>query len=282
MNSFAYHENKPRGTYGFPIEYHFLDKRHPKYIMPFHWHLEYEILLIKQGEFNLRINNEVINIKSGEVAFISEGDLHGGEPCNCIYDCIVFNLEQIINDNPLLKSKCKDILNNHTIKTHFSSGDKLTKIVIDIFNVINNKEEGFEISVIGLLWQMVGNILSEKKYIKNIFSGRHNERTEQIKKVLFHIREEYNNPLTLNYLSEIANLSPRYFCRIFNQLIGKTPIEYLNYYRIECACNMFYSSGINVTEVAFACGFNDLSYFIKTFKKIKGMTPKKFLSQQKK
>jgi AraC-like DNA-binding protein len=56
----------------------------------------------------------------------------------------------------------------------------------------------------------------------------------------------------------------------------KTPVEYLNTYRIERASGMLLNSGKSVTDIAFSCGFNDLSYFIKTFKSIKGITPAKF------
>jgi AraC-like DNA-binding protein len=57
----------------------------------------------------------------------------------------------------------------------------------------------------------------------------------------------------------------------------RTPIDYLNYYRIERACFKLVSTNLSITEVAFECGFNDLSYFIKTFKKYKAITPKQYL-----
>ena len=50
----------------------------------------------------------------------------------------------------------------------------------------------------------------------------------------------------------------------------KSPVEYLNLYRIERASRKLLNSDMSVTDVAFACGFNDLSYFIKTFKAVKG------------
>ena len=56
----------------------------------------------------------------------------------------------------------------------------------------------------------------------------------------------------------------------------KTPVEYIVLYRIERAARKLRNSQLSVTEIAFSCGFNDLSYFIKTFKNIKGVTPTKF------
>ena len=60
------------------------------------------------------------------------------------------------------------------------------------------------------------------------------------------------------------------------EMTRKSPVEYLNTYRVEKAARKLITSDISVTDVAFACGFNDLSYFIKTFKAYKGVTPAKF------
>jgi AraC-like DNA-binding protein len=56
----------------------------------------------------------------------------------------------------------------------------------------------------------------------------------------------------------------------------KSPMAYLNNYRIERAAGKLMSTDLTVTDIAYGCGFNDLSYFIKTFKLIKGISPNKF------
>lgn len=84
------------------------------------------------------------------------------------------------------------------------------------------------------------------------------------------------NQLTLGNLAEAADMSPKYFCRFFSEMTGKTPIEYLNYYRIECAAEQLLYTDDLVTDIALNCGYNDLSYFVKTFKKYKAQTPKQF------
>ena len=84
-------------------------------------------------------------------------------------------------------------------------------------------------------------------------------------------------PLTLEEISGSVNMSPKYFCRFFHEMTHRTPIDYLNYYRIERACYQLITTNLSITEIAYASGFNDLSYFIKTFKKYKGTTPKKYL-----
>ena len=62
-------------------------------------------------------------------------------------------------------------------------------------------------------------------------------------------------------------------CHFFQQLTHRTPIDYLNAYRIEQACCLLLSGAHSVTDAAYCCGFNDLSYFIRIFRRYKGTSP---------
>ena len=55
MKFLASHESSTRGTFDFPIELYYVDKMHPRYEMPFHWHMEFELMLVLSGEFSLLI-----------------------------------------------------------------------------------------------------------------------------------------------------------------------------------------------------------------------------------
>ncbi len=71
-------------------------------------------------------------------------------------------------------------------------------------------------------------------------------------------------------------MSPKYFCHFFKQMTQYTPIEYLNRRRIEAACYRILSGWQSMTELTYECGFSDLSYFIRVFKRIVGVTPKQY------
>lgn len=143
---------------------------------------------------------------------------------------------------------------------------------------MKSKRIGYEFITQGSLYHLLGIILEYELYInKNIYTKKNQDRVLQLKKVLSLIEEEYSNPISLEYLSRTACMTPKYFCKFFYEMTNKTPIEYLNYYRIESACEQLITTDLPITEIALNCGFNDVSYFIKTFKKYKGTTPKKYL-----
>ena len=94
--------------------------------------------------------------------------------------------------------------------------------------------------------------------------------------MLEYIDANYASAISLADLSRLAGMSPKYFCRYFRAAIHRTPMDYLNYYRIERACHILTSSELPITEVGYQCGFNDSSYFVKTFRKYMGITPKAY------
>ena len=53
MSYSDYQEQKVRGTFDFPVEFHHVDEAHPRYQMPFHWHIDYELLRVVSGHLSL-------------------------------------------------------------------------------------------------------------------------------------------------------------------------------------------------------------------------------------
>ena len=63
-------EDRPRGTYEFPFEFHHIDENHPRYIMSYHWHVEYEIIRILSGEFTVTLDEKSFKATQGDVIFV--------------------------------------------------------------------------------------------------------------------------------------------------------------------------------------------------------------------
>lgn len=281
MNTLAYHENESRGTFDFPIEFYYIDSAHTRYQMPLHWHLDYELILILSGNFQLSLDSHTITLKTGDCALISSGILHGGIPDDCIYECIVFDFDRFLRKNPISTSLHISILELAVRQQYFFEKESKGSFLINqIFETMGNEQQGYEFITIGLLWQLFGTLIKQQLVIPEITLSQKTKFIYQIKKVLNFIYLDYAEPLTLADLAKEAGMSPKYFCRAFYGITGRTPVDYLNYYRIECAGERLYKSNESVTDIALSCGFNDLSYFSKTFKKYKGISAHQYRKNQ--
>lgn len=281
MKYMNYREEKKHGTFDFPIEFYHVGPTHPRYEMSYHWHIEYEIIRILKGEFLMTIGEEEFLARAGDIIFVKGGLLHGGIPVKCMYECIVFNLDALMISSPAGDRLLKKIRDDSIqVLNHFPKPDpELMRITERMFGQMKIQAEGHELIVIGAFYEFFGYVLERRHYIiTQDISTKEGRRIEHLKRALEVIENSYPDCITLDDLAKAAGMNSKYFCRYFREMTHRTPIDYLNYYRIEQACFKLATSNSSIADVGMSCGFNDVSYFIKTFKKYKGMTPKKYLS----
>jgi len=285
MRREGYNEIKERGRFDFPVEFYHVDYRHPRFNMPHHWHIEYEIIRVRRGVFHINLNETSIAAKAGDIIFIRDGVVHGGRPENnsCVYECVVFNMQRLLE--PIRNDDVTAILEHEIHINKFFSEDhpEVRQAVRLLFRTLRGQKKGHEFIVTGMLYTFLGVVLEQGLYhppnTEMLDGNRRNIR--QLKEAFLLIDRAYASPLTLKDLADAVGLSPNYFCKFFFKMTRRSPIDYLNYYRIETACLRLSSTEESITDIAYGCGFNDLSYFIKIFKKYKGVSPRKYRTETK-
>ena len=273
-------ENRPRGTYEFPYEFHHIDSEHPRYVMSYHWHVEFEVIRILKGAFLVTLDEKTFRADAGDVIFIHGGVLHSGIPEDgCVYQCIVFDLNSLLRGFTVITPYLQKIFQREVIVFHHFSSLQQDAVaaVNDIFDAFRDRESGYEMVVIGQFYHFFGIVLGKHYYLESITRKRRDyRRVVQLKQVIEYIEKNYAKQITLADLAGAVSMSPRYFCRFFSEMTHQSPMDYLNRQRIEQACFQLAAADESITEVAYKCGFNDLSYFIRTFRKYKGVTPGKY------
>jgi len=277
----GYNEIKQHGTLDFPIQLYHVDKNHPKYEMASHWHQGLEIIRVLKGTLDVKLDNAKYVMSCGDVVFVNSEVIHSAIPSkDCIYECIVMNLEMLFTKDEASKYFIESILNQeYLIEEFFSSDNTIIQTEIEnLFFAMNNMSSGYKFKVIGSLYQLFGMIIDNHLYRSSHYDNDSlkDKSIPKLKKALAFIRSNYDKPITLEEVAEHTGMSPKYFCSFFKKMTLKTPMEYLKAYRIERASRKLLNTDMSVTDIAYSSGFNDLSYFIKTFKEVKGVTPQKF------
>ncbi len=263
-----FHEDTQRGTADFPIDYYKIHINHPRYHMQTHWHKDIEIIRINEGTLEAQIGDTPYTLKKGDSIYIPGGVAHGAEPVDCDYECMVFSpvimyVTQKIRT--IIKSKIVCPVKFHN-----------NQFINDAFDSFLFKQNGSELNVISALYKTAYSAMEKQTPAKNNIEYR----IDRIKPSISYIENNFSTGISLQTLAEECSMSSNYFCKIFKDITGQTPVEYITTYRIEAACEMLLS-GASVTDTAYDCGFNDLSYFIHVFKKTTGISPKQY-SQIKK
>ena len=102
------------------------------------------------------------------------------------------------------------------------------------------------------------------------------DRPRRTRPAIAHVATHFDGPIALEHAAALCRLSPTQFCRVFRQEQGISFGQHLLRYRLERACERLALSGVLTKEVAYAVGFNDLSYFTWAFKRQLGLTPSEY------
>lgn len=222
-----------------------------------------DLTYIIKGEARYTIGTETFTAKAGDLIYV---------PCNSFraavttgeeaLECHSFNF-YLYNQDGVAISLPLNILN------HIGDQPQLLKLCATTNEVWNGKEFGYELLARGYLCIIIStvfNILLNPAY-KKINSDI------RIQHAVEYINAHYSEPLTIHEVAEIYHLHPVYFGNLFQKTMGCTFKHYLTRTRLNYAENLLRSGEYSVNEVAFQCGFSDVFYFSKIFKKYKGINP---------
>ncbi len=287
-------EIRTHGTKLFPFAiYHTYFTRKGTFIMP-HWHDEVEILYFSKGNFQLEINMEKFQVNSESIYFINPGELHSitMETDDCYEDAMVFSPEILNFDSydtvqiqlirPIQKGcmafpRC--IFPDHPA---FTAIRNTFMDIINSFEYILSKE--FFLSNSAIADNLTAQLYI-KSYLMRIFAilssyklftsteKNSDKHIEDIKMVLAYIKDNYREKIYISDLAEQVSLNEQYFCRFFKKVMGRSPIEYVNEYRIKQSLRLLEDTNLSVVEVCLECGYNNLGNFLREFKKHTGTTP---------
>ena len=259
-----------------------------------HWHDEVEILYFFGGDFRLEINMEQFLISSECLYFINPGELHSiiMETAGSYEDAVLFSpdilsfdsydaaqihLIQPIRKGRMLFPRCitPDHLAFQSIQGAFSD-------IQHSFGRIFQQETLADTSA-------VTDDLTSQLYIKSsllailatlsqyrlftMTETNYDKRVEDIKTALTYIKDHYTDKIYIADLARQVSLNEQYFCRFFKKAIGRTPMEYINEYRIKQTRQLLEETDLPVTEVCLECGYNNLGNFLREFRKQTGTTP---------
>jgi AraC-like DNA-binding protein len=287
MNKELLKENRIHGNASFPLSAYRMEIAGGDMVLDCHWHEELEFLTVTSGQAVFQIDTAYYNVHAGEGIFVNSGELHAGYPLEnapCSFKAIVFNDSFLHNGSfDLIQSKYLDpIVKNHlAIKRHITGTEEWEQALLQRLSQAMDKvldcAPTYELLAKSELYAVVSLIVTNSKPMSSAEVSRSgNYRTEEMKTALKYMQDNFFHKLSTMDISSHLNLSEGHFCRLFKQYFKRTPMEYLNYYRVSKAARLLKDTELKVLEVAMEVGFDNLSYFIGTFKHFMGTTPSKY------
>lgn len=261
MNTNNFYEPHTHKDPSFPIIFH-LDTMQ-KYQSDFipHWHENVEILYVLSGTINVLVDAVSVTASKDEIIVINSNNVHyiqsladESKYCCLIIDrkfCEEFNLDigeivfqQLIKDKEI-GEKYKIIKEEFQLQKALYKA-KIKAATMDLIICLYRNYTMLESSL--------------SRQMKN-------DKIVIIKKAIWYIQCNYAQNISISSISDEIGVSKYYFCHIFKEITGYTTVSFLNIVRCTNAKKLLQSGKYSVEEAALLCGFDNLSYFSKTYKK---------------
>lgn len=288
MTNRLLHENLNL-DFGSPIKIKWCDYDYFKF--PLHFHNEYEIVYILKSTGTRFVGNSIEPYSGGDLVLLGSSlqHMYRSDPeyyknnkerrvhavtlqfSHTFFEHAVDNYPEFIKiKNLLLKSKrgiSFDKVGNDEIRERIIHALELKGLPLLL--------ECIKILSLMSVTQKYTLLNKEDSEIRSEFV----EADARLVKVLSFIKREYNRHLTLKEIASVAGMNQSAFCRFFSEKTGKTCTEYINALRINYACKLLLEGKLNVTEVCYESGFNNISNFNRQFKRITKHSPTEYLME---
>jgi AraC-like DNA-binding protein len=252
---------------------------------PLHSHEEFELNFIENAKGAKRIiGDHIEEIDDSELVLVGPNLQHGWFTHKCTSQEIKETTIQFHRD--LFDEKMLHRNQMSFIRAMFELSFR--GILFSSETILNNKQrlldlpkkQGFD-SVIELM--SILHDLSTSRNMKalsdvsfsNLQAATYNSR--RVEKIMQYLNKNFDKNVSLSEAARIASMSEVAFSRFFKMRSGKTFIDTITDIRLGQASRMLIETTQSVTEVAYKCGFNNISNFNRIFKKKKDCTPKEFM-----
>ncbi|MEK4324497.1 AraC family transcriptional regulator [Paenibacillus sp. FSL R7-0312] len=280
-------EDREHGDVMFPLAAYWIELPAGAPVLDTHWHEEAEFFLLLEGEILFQVDTDYFTLRPGEAVFIESGDIHAAYAAldtPCRFCALVFHPDLLasaqydtIQQTVILPLQEK----RQSFPRHITSSvpwqGELLLHLERMMEAYDNKMPGFESFMKGTLLIMLSQIAPPGRSVNYSQSaGADTTKIDRLKKIILYIQDNYQEPIRTRDLSELIPMSEGQFCRFFKSMTRKTPVDYINSYRIRQAAALLQQSDRKISDIAMDVGFDNVSYFIKVFRKAMNCSPSEF------
>lgn len=245
-----------------------------------HWHDDIEILRIRNGNLHCHVNDSDHVLDPGELCFINFDTLHrvyNTEETEALFDVLTVSTDLLTGNREIYDKYVAPIIHNPDFAhVQMDGSNSYARLISDIFDALyelaENRPTGYELDVIGYIY-MIFRRLYMVYIAQDDMPVSYNSDISLQRRMSTYIYEHYKERIGLDDIAGAAGVSRSKCAGLFRRYTQKTPVNFLNSYRLEMAARMLLTTDEPVSYIAGECGIGEQSYFNRVFMKEYGCTP---------
>lgn len=245
-----------------------------------HFHPEFELVFIEAEAGTRHVGEHIARFEESDLVFIGSNipHLNFDYGIKTEYQKTVLHIQPNFLENAFINTPELKAIHNlfEASKVGITFGKETKNKVEKLFKNANTLPHFEQFLSILQLFKTLSEASDFTFLHSEVPKNQYNRREqERLKKIYSFIDEHYQRKIEIQEIAQMSNLSDAAFCRYFKKMTKLTFTEFLNHYRINQGKRLLMLDK-NVSETCFECGFESLSYFNRTFKKITGENPLAF------
>lgn len=230
-----------------------------------HYHNFYEVYYMVEGKGTYFINDQIYDIVSGDIIFVPPNTIHSTDYGNKEYERILLEFA-----DPIIPKFVKDRLTEiPNLYRHPGVAREIYLILKDIEREYKNPDDFSTHEISYLIGHLLITLIRNLSAVKAVHS-----RDAVISEVVAFIKENYQTNISLRQLADVHFISPEHLSRTFKKETNFGFNEFISLVRLQKAEQLLKERGNrSISEIAYACGFNDSNYFSDKFRRTYGMSP---------
>jgi AraC-like DNA-binding protein/mannose-6-phosphate isomerase-like protein (cupin superfamily) len=235
-----------------------------------HWHDYYELGFVLDGQASHVVNGNVWELSPGSAFLLSPADFHAIESSGS-RPLVMVNavLHPDLVGRTLESVRSGDLRLPWSVPHLPAVGADLTRVRAELLA----RRPGWDVVVEAVLTAAVVELARTRDDDDTPEAADGPTASAHVRRAVRYVEQHFREPLTLAQVAAVAHLSPHWFSEQFRRATGDTFQSYLKRRRLQFARALLDSTGLGVTEVSQAAGFNDLSYFGRAYREQYGVPP---------
>ena len=253
---------------------------YPDYRAISHWHDDLEFILILEGQMCYDVNGQKSALQAGEGIFVNSRCFHYGYSdahTECHFLCILLSPELLSINTYIIENCLNPLIEN----IHFPY-QKLSPAIPWQHAILHDLEILYEYNansiqpfiILEKFSHIIG-LLSENIHILPD-DDKNTEDIQSLTAMIGYVQQNYANKILLKNISTAGNCCKTKCTSLFQKYLDTSPMLYLNHYRLDKSIFLLRNTTMSITEIAYACGFSNTSYFCELFRQYYDTSPGKY------
>jgi AraC-like DNA-binding protein len=265
-----------------------VERNVPYFSTPFHFHPECELVYILEGTGKRIVGDNVAPFSAGEIIFLGPNVPHVWYSDKSYYarnSPLTSRAIVLYFNKDIFGQNFYELNETQVLKKLFHKAERGLQVTGDasirLGKLMEQMTKKKNLDRITTLLQILQLLASTRDFqqlasigYQHSYASKDNHKIDE---VFRYVSQHFARQITLEEIASFCNLTPQSFCRFFKKRTQKTFIDFVNEVRISHATKlMAEKEDLSISEIAYGCGFNNISYFIKAFKSNTGVTPKQY------